>query len=302
MSAQLAGCRYFAVEPDEDGELNFSAVPSEVAARSLMLWVNSPSNPSGALSDLGAVADWGRVHGVPVFSDECYAEFTWARSPETVLSHRFDKVVAVHSLSKRSNMAGLRVGFYAGDADLISYLSSVRQHAGLMVPGPVQAAAVVALDDDEHVKLQRKRYLHRMELLAGALRRCGLEAALPAGAFYLWVRAPEWAEPRSEAVGNEPQESAAWVLARAFAETAGMLVSPGDLYGEAGARFVRIAVVEPDDRIELVVKRLQASEHPHLHLQDSEALTVRSDGGIRWLPRRLDLLVSSRPRRPPRAT
>src|SRR6185295_983029 len=136
------------------------------AERALMLWVNSPSNPTGALTDLGAAAAWGRAHSVPVFSDECYVEFTWDGPKRTILHHGAEGVVAVHSLSKRSNLAGLRVGFYAGDGDLVRYLSEVRKHVGMMVPGPAQAAGVAALDDTEHVEVQRARYVARLERIA----------------------------------------------------------------------------------------------------------------------------------------
>ena len=105
-----------------------------------MLWVNSPSNPTGALSDLDAAAAWGRRHDVPVFSDECYVEFTWDGPARTILETGTEGVVAVHSLSKRSNLAGLRVGFYAGDVELVTYLKEVRKHVGMLVPGPAQAA------------------------------------------------------------------------------------------------------------------------------------------------------------------
>ena len=127
------------------------AVAEQDAERALALWSNSPGNPTGACDDLGAIAAWGRARDVPVFSDECYVEFTWAGPPRSILQHGTDGVVAVHSLSKRSNLAGVRVGFYAGDAEIVDYLQQVRKHVGMMVPGPAQAAAVVALDDDDHV-------------------------------------------------------------------------------------------------------------------------------------------------------
>ncbi len=142
--------------------------------------MNSPANPTGALDDLGAAAAWGRAHDVPVFSDECYVEFTWDGPGRTILSHGLDGVVAVHSLSKRSNLAGVRVGFYAGDAELVHYLQEVRKHVGMLVPGPAQAAGVVALDDDEHVAVQRDRYRRRLERLATVLSRwAGIEVPLP---------------------------------------------------------------------------------------------------------------------------
>src|SRR5206468_5960166 len=137
----------------------------------LCVWVNSPSNPTGELHDLAAAAAWGRAHGVPVLSDECYAEFTWhAEGPTTILRSGVDGVLAVHSLSKRDNFAGARIGFYAGDPELVHYLREVRKHVGFMPPGPVQSAAVLALDDDAHVEQQRARYLNRLQVLADLLR------------------------------------------------------------------------------------------------------------------------------------
>ncbi len=198
---------------------------------------------------------------MPVLSDECYTEFTWDRwPPPTILDRGLDGVVAVHSLSKRSNLAGVRVGFYAGDPDIVRFLAQVRQHAGLMVPGPVQAAATVALDDDAHVRAQRDRYRGRLDRLSEVLRSCGLEATVPAGTFYLWVPVPAWAREAGRAEGRD----GAWSLADALAEVAGMLVSPGEFYGDAGAGHVRIAVVQPDDRIELVARRLSASSDDRL--------------------------------------
>ena len=137
MGAELAGCRAVAVPaaPGRTGGLDLEAIDPEDAARALVLWSNSPSNPTGGLGDLGGRGGLGRKLGVPVFSDECYAEFTWDGPPRSILEYGTAGVVAVHSLSKRSNLAGVRVGFYAGDADLVEFLRAVRQHAGLMVPG-----------------------------------------------------------------------------------------------------------------------------------------------------------------------
>ncbi len=234
MGATLAGCR--AVPYTELGDID-----EQDAARALCLWVNVPANPTGEGADLGAAAAWGRARGVPVLSDECYVEFTWDGPPRTILEHGADGVLAVHSLSKRSNMAGVRAGFYAGDGDLVHYLSEVRKHAGFMVPGPVQAAAVAAWADDQHVTDQRHRYRTRLEAMRGALASLGVEAPMPSGAFYLWAPAPD---------GD------AWALARRLAEQGGALVSPGEFYGPGGAGHVRVAVVQPDDRIALVAQRL----------------------------------------------
>ncbi|HEX2047598.1 MAG TPA: aminotransferase class I/II-fold pyridoxal phosphate-dependent enzyme [Acidimicrobiales bacterium] len=241
MGAVLARCRAVPVDDLAD-------VDDADAARALCLWVNSPANPTGALADLGAHADWGRARRVPVLSDECYAEFTWDGPPRTILEHGLDGVLAVHSLSKRSNLAGLRVGFYAGDPDLVHYLAEVRKHAGFMVPGPVQAAAVVALDDDAHVDEQRRRYLERLTFFADVLRAEGVKVDLPGGSFYLWGRAP--------AGDVDAPDGDAWGFTRDLAERGGVLVSPGDLYGGGGAGHVRVAMVQPMDRLRLVAARL----------------------------------------------
>jgi len=240
MGATLAGCRAVAVPMNERGGLDLGAISDDDASRALLLWVNSPSNPTGALDDLGAAAAWGRAHGVPVFSDECYTEFTWSTSAQSILQHGLDGVLAVHSLSKRSNLAGVRVGFYAGDAEIVEYLKEVRKHAGFMVPGPAQAAAVAALDDDGHVTVQRERYRARLEFTADVLGRwSGLDIGMPAGGFYLWFDAVD-----------------AWDFTERLAREGGALVSPGDFYGTAGSRHVRVAVVQPDSRLRLLAERL----------------------------------------------
>ncbi len=251
MGAELAGCRAVPVPAAAGrlGGLQLDAVDPSDVARALVVWSNSPSNPTGGLGDLGAEAAWARAHGVPLFSDECYAEFTWDGPPRSVLQHGSDGVIAVHSLSKRSNLAGVRVGFYAGDAELVEFLRAVRQHAGLMVPGPAQAAGVAALADDEHVEAQRARYRERLAFLAGVLDGYGFPVALPEGGFYLWVPVP---------AGRWPD---AWAMAETLATDGGILVSPGDLYGEDGARHVRVAVVQPMERLALVGERLAMVRH-----------------------------------------
>ncbi|HSJ91642.1 MAG TPA: aminotransferase class I/II-fold pyridoxal phosphate-dependent enzyme [Ilumatobacter sp.] len=240
MGAILAGCRAVPVPMAPTGGVELDAIAPADAARALALWVNSPNNPSGILDDLGAAAAWGRSHGVPVFSDECYVEFTWDDRGRTILEHGLDGVVAVHSLSKRSNLAGTRVGFYAGDPELVHYLQEVRKHVGMMVPGPAQAAAVVALDDDAHVEAQRDVYRRRLGRMSQLLEAwSGLSVPLPAGGFYLWFH-----------VGD------AWAFTERLVREGGALLSPGDFYGSAGAEYVRVAVVQPDERIDLVAGRL----------------------------------------------
>ena len=256
MGALLANCRAVPVPPAPDGSLELSAIDEADARRALVLWVNSPANPSGDLDDLAAAAAWGRAHDVPVFSDECYAEYTWSGVPQTILSSGPDGVVAIHSISKRSNAAGLRVGFYTGDAELVHYLSELRRHAGFMVPGPIQLAGAVCLEDDAHVAVQAGVYRRRLEYFIEVLERLGVKAPMPAGGFYLWFAAPE--AIAGQRLRPEPGEGAEWAFTRFFAEVAGCLVSPGEFYGPPGVGFVRIAMVQPDERLELVARRVDA--------------------------------------------
>lgn len=241
MGATLAGCRAVPVAVDDRWRIDVGTISDEDARRAVCLWVNTPGNPAGNVDDLAAVAQWGAERGVLVLSDECYAEFTWDGPAQSILQHGIDGVVAMHSLSKRSNLAGIRAGFYAGDPEIVQYLTEVRKHAGLMMPGPVQDAAAVALDDDGHVTEQRTRYLERLDAFRSGLAELGLDVPLPGGGFYLWLQAPD---------GN------AWACAEWFARKGGALVSPGEFYGPAGTSHVRIAMVQPIERLMLVLDRL----------------------------------------------
>ena len=240
MGAVLAGCRAVPVPLDASWRIDLSAIRDEDAARALCLWVNTPGNPAGALDDLGAAAAWGRARGVPVVSDECYVEFTWSGPPRSILQHGSDGVLAVHSLSKRSNLAGLRVGFYAGDPDLAWFLRETRRHQGFLIPGPAQAAGAAALRDQDHVDVQAARYHRRLEALVDVLVSLGVAAEMPEGGFYLWVDAPE---------GDE------MALVRRLAAELGVLTSPGTVFGPDGAGRVRVAAVVTDDDLEVVCRR-----------------------------------------------
>jgi aspartate/methionine/tyrosine aminotransferase len=196
---------------------------------------------------MGDGVTWARERGVIVASDECYVEFNWDEAGRhvpgaTALTAAVDGVLAVHSLSKRSNMAGYRGGFVAGDGDLVAYIASIRTHSGMMMPGPIQAAATVAWADDEHVAVQRGRYAERRSYARSRLAEAGLVDDGGPSSFYLWVRS------------SDPAEDG-WAVTARLAET-GTLVAAGDLYGDGGADHVRIALVEPLERLELAFDRI----------------------------------------------
>lgn len=216
-------------------------------ARVSLVWVNSPSNPTGRVlpaEHLRKVVAWARERGAIVVSDECYIELGWDAAPVSVLHPDVcdgdaTGLLAVHSLSKRSNLAGYRFGFATGDPALVRELLEARKHAGMMVPLPVQQAAIAAYDDDAHVVAQRARYAARRELLRAALAEAGFRLEHGEAGLYVW------------ATRDEPcWDTVAWLAER------GILVAPGDFYGAAGERHVRVALTATDERIEAAATRL----------------------------------------------
>ena len=243
MGARLAHSRAVSVPVDENWRLRFDAIAPEDVERAGILWVASPGNPTGALEDLDALAQWGRDNDVLIVSDECYIEFTWDGSPRTILENGLDGVLAVHSLSKRSNLAGLRAGFYTGDPSIVHWCQEIRKHTGAMVGGPNQHAAAVAFGDQDHVAQQRETYRRRMLAMIDVLARFDVSAEMPQGGFYLWAQAP----------GGD-----AWALAERLAQEIGLIVSPGEFYGDVSDAYIRVAVVQSDDKISQLLARAEA--------------------------------------------
>jgi succinyldiaminopimelate transaminase len=214
-----------------------------------LVWVNSPSNPTGRVlpaAHLAKVVAWARERGAVLVSDECYIELPWTERPVSVLhpdvcggSH--EGILALHSLSKRSNLAGYRAGLVSGDPALVAEVLELRKHLGLIVPGPVQAAMVAALDDDAHVAEQRERYRARRERLLAALTGAGFRVDESAAGLYLWATR-----------GEGCWETASWLAER------GILVAPGAFYGAAGAEHVRVALTATDERVDAACARLAA--------------------------------------------
>jgi len=224
-----------------------ATVVTRPSARTRVIWLSSPSNPTGevmAAERLARVVAWGREHGALVVSDECYIELGWDAEPVSVLAPAvsggsLEGVLAVHSLSKRSNAAGLRLGLVSGDPAVVAALLEVRKHLGLIVPAPVQAAGVAALTDDAHVQGQRRVYAARRARLRQAVRAAGFDVEHSEAGLYLWCTR---GEPCWQTVG--------WLA------SLGILVAPGEFYGEAGARHVRVALTATDERVQAAVERL----------------------------------------------
>ena len=239
IGARLAGAQAVATdEPDRPG-----AGPVRLA------WLNSPSNPTGRVLAAGRmreVAAWGRQAGTVVASDECYIDLGFEATPTSVLhpdvcgdSH--DGMLAVYSLSKRSNLAGYRAGFVTGDPALVAALLEVRKHAGMIVPAPVQAAMTAALADDAHAEEQHARYARRRGILRPALEQAGWVVSHSEAGLYLWA-----AHPRYDC----------WESVKVLSEI-GILVSPGEFYGPAGVSHIRVALTATDERIAAAAGRLR---------------------------------------------
>jgi succinyldiaminopimelate transaminase len=250
--ARLAGCTALAADSAAGLFQSPGGQPPGPPARVRLLWVNSPANPTGQVlpaEHLRKVVAWARQRGCVVASDECYLTLGWDAEPVSILhpsvsdgSH--EGLLAVHSLSKRSNLAGYRAGFVTGDPALIADLLQIRKHAGMIVPGPVQAAMTAALSDEAHAAEQRSRYLERRAVMKKAFEEAGWRVDHSEAGLYLWVTLP----------GHD-----CWAAASLLADE-GILVAPGELYGPGGGQHVRVALTATDERIAVAAASLRTGE------------------------------------------
>lgn len=223
--------------------------PDALSSTPRLIWINSPANPHGAIAGLDLLRRWvvcARACGAVLASDECYGEFGYDATAYSVLDPVVNGgtlagLLAVHSLSKRSNMAGYRAGFIAGDPVVVSELLAVRKHLGMIVPAPVQAAMVAALGDDGHVAEQKARYVARRRLLRSGLEAAGFRIDHSEGSLYLWATQ-----------GTDGRRSVDWLAER------GILAAPGDFYGPDATDHVRLSLTATDERIAAAARRLSA--------------------------------------------
>lgn len=229
--------------------------PSRWPENTKLIWLNSPSNPTGEVKNaeyLKQAVARAREIGAIIANDECYAELgwqaDWLETPTPCILHPdvigedMSGVLSVYSLSKQSNLAGYRAAFLAGDEQIVGELLNVRKHAGLIAPAPVQAATVAALADDAHVVAQKRLYAERRALLKPALEQAGYTITHSEAGLYLWASR-----------GDD-----CWSDVKRMAEL-GILVGPGEFYGEAGAKFIRLSLTAPTERIASAARRLTLS-------------------------------------------
>ena len=213
-----------------------------------LTWVNSPANPTGRVHNdqeyLSAI-NWARANKSILVSDECYLEFGDTAEPTSILQFTDGdnrNILAVHSLSKRSSMAGYRGAFLIGDKDSIVRIREVRKHAGMMVPLPIQRAMTIALSDETHVAEQRARYNARRAKLAPALISAGFKIEFSNAGLYIWCTRNE-----------SDWDSVSWLA------NLGILATPGNFYGELGKSHIRIAMTASDLQIADAAARITAA-------------------------------------------
>ena len=214
-----------------------------------LTWVNSPANPTGRVhsdEEYLASIEWARTNNSVLVSDECYLEFGDTAVPTSILQYtkgNNQNILAVHSLSKRSSMAGYRGAFLIGDKDLIARIREVRKHAGMMVPLPIQKAMTIALSDETHVAEQRARYNARRAKLVPALKAAGFEIEYSNAGLYIWCTRNE-----------SDWDSVSWLA------NLGILATPGNFYGELGQSHIRIAMTASDQQVDDAAARITAAK------------------------------------------
>lgn len=234
----------------ENGYLpDLSAIPKEVIKRSKILFLNYPNNPTGTVADINFfqnVVDFARDYDIVVCNDNAYSEFTYdGIVAPSILQARRAKEIAVefHSLSKSYNMTGWRIGYAVGNREAISKLKKMKNNIDSGVFTAIQAAAIEALKNgDDFVKDMRDIYIARRDIAVEELRKLNWEFDIPQGAFYIWVKVPK---------GYTSKSITALLL-----EKAGVVVAPGNGYGEFGEGYIRISLTIANDRLQEAFNRI----------------------------------------------
>ena len=229
---------------------DLTAIPAEVARRAKLMWLNYPNNPTAATAEpefLQRAVKFCRDHNIILAFDIAYSEiaFDGYRAPSVLeLDGARECAIEFHSLSKTFSMTGWRVGFAAGNAELVAALGKVKTNMDSGVFQPVQEAAIAALDGgDEALREYCAIYQARRDLMVAAIRRLGLECASPRATFYLWAKTPAG-------------YSSVAFTERVLKET-GVVITPGSGFGKSGEGYVRFSLTVPNSRLQEAVGRIQ---------------------------------------------
>lgn len=224
-------------------------IPSDIAAKASIMFLNYPNNPTAGVADLGffkKAADFCKQYDIVLCHDAAYVDvgFDGFVPPSALQASRF-QVVETYSLSKPFNMTGWRIAAIVGDADVISKsVGIIKTNTDSGQFNAIQEAGEAALgaEPEKHIAANVAAYQERRDIMVDALRKAGFAVDPPKGAFYLWVHVP---------AGETSESYAAKVL-----QKTGILVTPGSAYGKCGEGYVRASLSVPTDRIKEAAKRL----------------------------------------------
>ena len=179
---------------ENDFLMDLGGIPREIVKKSKILWINYPNNPTGAIANkkfFKEAIDFGHDNGIMIASDECYTEIYFGEKPHSILEFSKEGIAAFQSLSKRSAMTGYRIGWVAGDENIISGFKKLKTNIDSGTPTFIQDAAVAALKDERHVEKMRKDYKQKRDILTEALASAGLEDCTPNATLYVWQKTPK---------------------------------------------------------------------------------------------------------------
>ncbi|MBN1254536.1 MAG: LL-diaminopimelate aminotransferase [Deltaproteobacteria bacterium] len=245
------GKSFFMPLVEERGFLpDFRQVPREVAESATLLFINYPNNPTAAVADedfFAEVIDFARRYHIIVCHDAAYSEISYdGYAPPSFLEVEGAMEVGVefHSLSKTYNMTGWRLGFAVGNREILAGLGKAKTNIDSGVFQAVQWAGIEALEGNQSVVEQMcATYQRRRDVMVQGLHSVGLQVNSPKATFYLWIKVPS---------GHDSVSFSSLVL-----DQAGVVVTPGNGFGEAGEGYVRVALTVPEGRLEEAVGRLQ---------------------------------------------
>ncbi len=229
---------------------DLESIPEDVAKKAKIIWINYPNNPTSAPPTLDfykKLVEWAKEYDVIVASDNAYSEiYTGSEKPPSILQVEGAKDVAIefHSLSKTYNMTGWRLGWAAGNKELVAGLGKVKTNVDSGQFGAVQDAGIAALNlPEEEVEKLRDVYRERKKIMTEALEKIGLQIYKSNYTFYLWIKVPE-GYTSSEFVGR-------------LIDEAGIVCTPGNGFGEYGEGYFRISLTVPTERLLEAAERIK---------------------------------------------
>ena len=254
------GIPYFAPLKEENGfMLDYKSIPEEIVKKAKIIWINYPNSPTGVCATkeyYEGLIKWAQKNNIIIAADEgCYIDIYFGKKPMSILELSRKGIVTFYSLSKRNNMTGYRVGWVAGDSDIVGKFKKIKTNIDSGTPDFVQAGAIAALSDEKHIKQMRKEYKEKREIMFDAFKKAGWDCYKSDATYYLWLKAPHLMSSVDFAKELLDPEVAVVV-------TPGTWMADPDKNGfNPGDGFVRLALVPPMKDIKEAVKRIIKKYH-----------------------------------------